>query len=320
MRGHQTLKPSCHGIPTPAVGRSRAGAGWSERLQPEAAPRPNARQYDELARRMMTGRRRKAQKKASAHGVPHAVDRALHAKSTLALDDAELRFRDDLPEDLRDGFAQPGAAYPHDRALLQRRRHRPARLRTGPARRRAAGPRGRADVHDLLMTNFPVSHARNARQFVEFAQATAGRPALAGGRRVARLVRLFGVRARPSGCCSNVSTARATSPAAWRPRRTGAAAPCAGATPSPCATCCGPRRRHPRIASVGDRPGLPLHTRPPGAWPRGQCASSCASSGTRPEVDADRGHRVELDGAVSPAEPWSRCSPSPRPTPPPPRR
>ena len=28
--------------------------------------------------------------------------------------------------------------------------------------------------HDLLMTNFPVSHARNARQFVAFAQAMAG--------------------------------------------------------------------------------------------------------------------------------------------------
>ena len=30
------------------------------------------------------------------------------------------------------------------------------------------------ESHDLLMTNFPVSHARNARQFVEFAKATAG--------------------------------------------------------------------------------------------------------------------------------------------------
>ncbi len=33
-----------------------------------------------------------------------------------------------------------------------------------------------SEAHDLLMTNFPVSHARDARQFVEFARATAGGP------------------------------------------------------------------------------------------------------------------------------------------------
>ena len=32
----------------------------------------------------------------------------------------------------------------------------------------------KAEQHDLLMTNFPVSHARNADQFVKFAVATAG--------------------------------------------------------------------------------------------------------------------------------------------------
>ncbi|TGU34595.1 catalase, partial [bacterium M00.F.Ca.ET.152.01.1.1] len=30
------------------------------------------------------------------------------------------------------------------------------------------------EQHDLLATNFPVSHARDARQFVAFAKATAG--------------------------------------------------------------------------------------------------------------------------------------------------
>ncbi len=33
------------------------------------------------------------------------------------------------------------------------------------------------ESHDLLATNFPVSHARNARQFVEFLKATTGSPA-----------------------------------------------------------------------------------------------------------------------------------------------
>ena len=31
-----------------------------------------------------------------------------------------------------------------------------------------------SEQHDLLATNFPVSHARNAKQFVAFAKATAG--------------------------------------------------------------------------------------------------------------------------------------------------
>jgi hypothetical protein len=43
-------------------------------------------------------------------------------------------------------------------------------------------------IHDLLLTNFPVSHARNARQFVEFAViASSGSEALQ-----ARLIEKFG--------------------------------------------------------------------------------------------------------------------------------
>ncbi len=48
------------------------------------------------------------------------------------------------------------------------------------------------EVHDLLMTNYPVSHARSAYQFVEFAKATAGgRVSRVLG--LLKLVRLFGL-------------------------------------------------------------------------------------------------------------------------------
>jgi hypothetical protein len=123
--------------------------------------------------------------------VPHGVDRAFHAKSTLAVDDAELRFRDDLPADLQAGFARPGAAY--------RTTVRFSNASGIPKPDTEKDLRGIAlrvhasdeEVHDLLATNFRVSHARNAEQFVEFAKATAsGRPSPRG---VLRLLRLFGL-------------------------------------------------------------------------------------------------------------------------------
>src|SRR5687768_12681128 len=52
----------------------------------------------------------KVRKRVSRHGVAHGVDRAFHAKSTLAVDDAQLRFGE-LPADLQVGFARPGATY-----------------------------------------------------------------------------------------------------------------------------------------------------------------------------------------------------------------
>ena len=62
------------------------------------------------------------------------------------------------------------------------------------------------ESHDLLMTNFPVSHARNARQFVEFAKATAG-GRLSQLLGILRLIRLFGLR-ETMRMLRNVLTAR----------------------------------------------------------------------------------------------------------------
>ena len=50
-------------------------------------------EFEQLARDIMRVQLTTA-KTASTHGVPHGVARAFHAKSTLALDTAELRFVD----------------------------------------------------------------------------------------------------------------------------------------------------------------------------------------------------------------------------------
>ena len=131
------------------------------------------RLFDDLAWEIMRVQR-KNQRAAGAHGVPHGVDRAFHAKATLAVTDAELRFLDDLPEDLQVGFAQPGRAYRtvvrFSNAAGTGRPDHEKDLR-GVALRVIVSDE---EQHDLLMTNYPVSHARDARQFVEFAVATAG--------------------------------------------------------------------------------------------------------------------------------------------------
>jgi hypothetical protein len=176
---------------------------WKETMV-GGSPEAERAEFDELARDIMRVQLKNA-KTASAHGVPHGVDRAFHAKSTLATDRAELVFLD-LADDLRAGFAQPGRTYPaavrfSNAEGTGQPDYKPD-LR-GVALRVQVSPE---ESHDLLMTNFPVSHARNARQFVEFAEATAGgRPAQLLG--VPRLVRLFGLR-ETVRMLKNVMTAR----------------------------------------------------------------------------------------------------------------
>ncbi|HEX4661004.1 MAG TPA: peroxidase family protein [Streptosporangiaceae bacterium] len=178
-------------------------APWKE-VMAGGSPEAERAEFDKLARDIMLVQQENA-KTASAHGVPHGVDRAFHAKSTLATDRATLTFLD-LASDLCAGFAQPGRSYPalvrFSNAAGTGQPDTKPDLR-GVALRVQVSP---GESHDLLMTNFPVSHARDARQFVEFARATAGGPAsrLLG---VLRLIRLFGVR-ETVRMLRNVTTAR----------------------------------------------------------------------------------------------------------------
>src|SRR5208283_3219569 len=88
-----------------------------------------------------------------------------------------------LPSDLGHGFAQPGRTYPtivrFSNAAGTGQSDAAPDLRGVALRVQVSAE----ESHDLLMTNFPVSHARDAREFVEFAKATAG----------GRLAQLLGV-------------------------------------------------------------------------------------------------------------------------------
>ena len=163
---------------------------WTETMV-GGSPEAERAEFDKLARDIMRVQLKTA-KTASAHGVPHPVDRAVHAKPTLATDRAELTFPD-LPEDLRAGFAQPGRTYPtvvrFSNASPTGQPDVKQDLR-GVALRVQVSPE---ESHDLLATNFPVSHARNARQFVEFLKATTGSP-LSKALGMLRLIWLYGLR------------------------------------------------------------------------------------------------------------------------------
>ncbi|PIM71706.1 peroxidase [Streptomyces sp. JV178] len=124
--------------------------------------------FERLARELMEVQVRN--RRAGGGGV----SRAFHAKAPVAVENARLRFHDDLPAALRVGFAQPGAEYP---AVVRLSNASGIRQGDGSPDLRGAAIRVRVsddESHDLLATSFPVSHAANAREFVAFAKAMAG--------------------------------------------------------------------------------------------------------------------------------------------------
>ncbi len=140
-------------------------AQWEEKYV-GGSPAAEKRAFARLAREIM-----QVQWKNRRNG---AVDRAFHAKATLAVDDARLHFRPDLPPDLEAGFASPDADY---RVMVRFSNASGKRQPDGEKDLRGVAMRVEVPFersHDLLMTNYPVSHARDARQFVKFATATAG--------------------------------------------------------------------------------------------------------------------------------------------------
>ncbi|WP_413104601.1 peroxidase family protein [Streptomyces sp. Inha503] len=98
---------------------------------------------------------------------------AFHGEAALGVENARLRFRDDLPPELCVGYARPGAEYPAV-VRLSSASGSEGYGATPDLRRLAvrvqAGPE---ETHDLLATSFPVSHAADAHEFVAFAKATA---------------------------------------------------------------------------------------------------------------------------------------------------
>jgi len=145
-------------------------AKWQERYEGGSAEAERER-FEQLAEDMMA-----VQLTIQKRAKTPTVQRAFHAKALFSANDAALAFLDDLPPDLCTGFAKPGVAYPTTVRISNA--HGTSQADDKPDMRGIA-LRVRVSsqqTHDLLATNFPVSHARNARQFVAFAKATAGGP------------------------------------------------------------------------------------------------------------------------------------------------
>lgn len=106
-------------------------------------------------------------------GAPHAL-RTLHAKIVVGVSNARLVIDSDLADRFSVGHFLPGASL-STTVRLSNASGVP-QGDSGPDMRgmalRVLIPAG--SFHDLLMTSFPVSHARNARQFVEFARIASG--------------------------------------------------------------------------------------------------------------------------------------------------
>ena len=143
-------------------------SNWSETYR-GGSPEAERLEFEKLAQMMM-----RAQLKTKKSAGSASIQRAFHAKSVLAARGAELTFAGDLPADLRAGFAQPGQTYP---ATVRFSNAASAGQADGKKDFRGVALRvevSEDEQHDLLATNFPVSHARDARQFVVFAHAMAG--------------------------------------------------------------------------------------------------------------------------------------------------
>ena len=89
--------------------------------------------FERLAQDMMH-----VQYKTRGNAKAADIQRAFHSKAVFAAIDVELTFVDDLPRDLRVGFAEPGKSLSGDRAPIQRQRLRSAGLQARPARCGAA--------------------------------------------------------------------------------------------------------------------------------------------------------------------------------------
>jgi hypothetical protein len=143
---------------------------WHETYQ-GGSPQAEQIEFTRLASDIMS-----LQLVAMRRGAAHSTARAFHAKPLLATARASLHILDDISPELCAGWVQAGRTYP---VIVRFSNASPIPHPDG--RRDLRGVALRIAVsdneqHDLLATNFPVSHARDARQFVAFAKAISGGP------------------------------------------------------------------------------------------------------------------------------------------------
>jgi Animal haem peroxidase/Catalase len=141
---------------------------WSERYA-GGSPEAERLLFAALARDLLD-----VQLANKKRGKSSEVQRAFHAKTILGVTDAMLTVAKDLPKLFSVGYFKPGSEYAASvRFSNANGSKRPDFLRDmrGAAVRLTVPDK---ETHDLLMTNFPVSHARDASQFVAFAKAMSG--------------------------------------------------------------------------------------------------------------------------------------------------
>ena len=129
---------------------------WREEYQGDAETERLL--FERLAQDMMH-----VQLKTKKHAKAAGIQRAFHSKAVFAAVDGTLTFVDDLPDDLSAGFAQPGKSYPVIVRLSNasgsgQPDYKPD-LRGVALRIKVSD----SEQHDLLATNFPVSHARRCQ-------------------------------------------------------------------------------------------------------------------------------------------------------------
>ncbi|NEA04165.1 peroxidase, partial [Streptomyces sp. SID10116] len=71
------------------------------------SPEAERRIFERLTKELI-----KVQEKNRRAARAADIGRVQHEKAALGVENARLRFHDDLPDTLRCGFAQPGAQYP----------------------------------------------------------------------------------------------------------------------------------------------------------------------------------------------------------------
>src|SRR5215471_4441334 len=128
---------------------------WREEYQ-GGNPEVERLEFEQLALDIM-----RVQLKVQKRAKTSTVQRTFHAKAVFAANNAELCFIDDLPADFCAGFAQPGKCYP---AIVRFSNADGAGQPDYKPDLRGIALRVKVNdetAHDLLATNYPVSHARN---------------------------------------------------------------------------------------------------------------------------------------------------------------
>jgi catalase len=152
--------------------------------------------FDDLAERIQQ-MQVKAREQAQKRDPSAALKRGFHAKGTGVR--AKFQVRSELPSHIQVGLFQPGAIYDslvrfsNARGevlgdLSKDQRGVAIRLKTDPAEKLSPGDD--SNIQDFLMTNTPISFARNPVQFIEVGEILLG----GIGGVIPKLVRKYGLK------------------------------------------------------------------------------------------------------------------------------